>query len=388
MPTVAIVANTTWNIYNFRLPLIKALKQAGYRVLVIAPVDKYINHLNDDYFTRYIPLKHLNAQQKKPLNDLLLLYELYRIYRKEKPDIIFHYTIKPNIYGSLAARWAGAKSVPTITGLGYAFLHSNLLNHLARLLHKLAFKKVPISIFHNPVDRAFFIEKGIISKANALVIPGSGVNINHYSHLPRPDNEKRIFLFIGRLLVDKGICEYVEAARQLKKLAPNAECWVVGQLDTNNSASIRKSQLLKWVADHDIRYFEAVLDVRPYLEQADALVLPSYREGMPRVVLEAMSMERPIITTDTAGCRDAIDEHCGILVPTKDSLTLAEAMTRLYGYDEETIKEMGKAARRRVLELFDEKIIIKNYLSICNNLLKDLAPANDIDAPVSSKGIL
>lgn len=368
MPTVAIVANTTWNIYNFRLPLIKALKQSGYKVLVIAPVDEYIRYLNDNDFTRHIPLKHLSAQRKSPLADLLLLYELYRIYRKEKPDIVFHYTIKPNIYGSMAARWAGTKSIPTITGLGYAFLHGQLLNHAARLLYKIAFKKVPITIFHNPSDRSFFLEEGIVARVNARLIPGSGVNTNHYRPLPKPHREKRIFLFIGRLLIDKGIREYVAAARQLKALAQGAECWVVGQLDANSSACISKSQLLKWVADHDIRYFGSIMDVRPYIKQADVLVLPSYREGMPRAVLEAMSMGRPVITTDTAGCRDTIDEHCGLLVPVKDSLALAEAMAQFYHYDDEVLKEMGEAARKRVLKLFDEKIIVKSYLSICDHI--------------------
>jgi glycosyltransferase involved in cell wall biosynthesis len=387
MPTVAIVANTTWNIYNFRLPLIKALKQSGHKVLVIAPIDEYIHYLNDNYFTRHIPLKHLSAQRKSPLNDLLLLYELYRIYRKEKPDIVFHYTIKPNIYGSLAARWAGAKSIPTITGLGYSFLHSDLLNHTVRLLYKFALKKVPMAIFHNPCDMAFFLKDGIISNDRAQVIPGSGVNTNHFRPLPKPDNRKRIFLFIGRLLIDKGIREYVEAARQLKRLAPHSACWVVGKLDTSSSASIRKSQLLQWVADHDIKYFGPVLDVRPYLKKADVLVLPSYREGMPRAVLEAMSMGRPIITTDTAGCRDAIDEHCGVLVPPRDSLALAEAMARLYHYDDETLEEMGKAARKRVLERFDEKIIVKSYLSLCDQILKYSTAANDKNASVSSKSL-
>ena len=385
--TIAIVANTTWNIYNFRLSLIKALKQSGYRVLVIAPVDEYIHYLNDSYFTRHIPIKYLSPQRKNPFSDLLFLFELIRIYHREKPDIVFHYTIKPNIYGSLAARWAGIRSIPTVTGLGYAFLHSNLLSRVVQLLYRFAFKKVPLAIFHNPTDMNYFIKKGIVNKGNAQVVPGSGVNTNHFRPLSKPTRKKFIFLFIGRLLIDKGIREYVAAARQLKRLAPNAECWVVGQLDSKNSASIEKEKLLQWVADYDIRYFGPSLDVRPYIKQADVLVLPSYREGMPKAVLEAMSMGCPVITTDTAGCRDAIDTDSGALVPTNDSLTLAEKMVQFYHYDPEKLLLMGKAARKRVLDFFDDKIIVNSYLSICDRLLKHSPPASNKDAAVFSKEV-
>lgn len=364
--TVAIVANTTWNIYNFRLPLIKALKQSGYRVLVIAPVDEYIHYLNDSYFTRHIPIKYLSAQRKNPFSDLLFLFELFSIYRREKPDIVFHYTIKPNIYGSLAARWNGIPSIPTVTGLGYAFLHSNLLNRGARLLYRLALRDVPLAIFHNPTDRDFFVSEGIISRNRGNIIPGSGVNTNYFRPLPKPKKDKFIFLFIGRLLVDKGIREYVNAARQLKRLAPQAECWIVGQLDSKNSASVGKTKLLQWVANHDIRYFGSTLDVRSYLKQADVLVLPSYREGMPRAVLEAMAMGKPIITTDTAGCRNAIDEQCGLAIPPRDSQALAEAMENFYHKDSSELENMGRAARQRVLKYYDDKIIVQEYLKICS----------------------
>ncbi|MCG8326112.1 MAG: glycosyltransferase family 4 protein [Chitinophagales bacterium] len=369
--TIAIVANTTWNIYNFRLPLIKALKQSGYRVLVIAPVDEYIHYLNDSYFTRHIPIKYLNAQRKNPFSDLLFLFELFSIYRREKPDIVFHYTIKPNIYGSLAARWNGILSIPTVTGLGYAFLHSNLLNRGARLLYQLALRDVPLAVFHNPTDRDFFVREGIISRNRGNVIPGSGVNTNHFRPLPKPKKNKFIFLFIGRLLVDKGIREYVNAARQLKRLAPQAECWAVGQLNDKNSASIDKAKLLQWVANHDIRYFGSTLDVRSYLKQVDVFVLPSYREGMPRAVLEAMAMGKPIITTDTAGCRNAIDEQCGLTVPPGDSLALAEAMVKFYHKDTHELEDMGRAARQRVLKYYNDKIIVQEYLKICNHILEN-----------------
>ncbi|MCB9299026.1 MAG: glycosyltransferase family 4 protein [Lewinellaceae bacterium] len=369
--TIALVANSTWNIYNFRQPLIKQLKAAGFRVLVIAPVDEYIHYLNDSYFTRHIPLRFLAAQRKNPLWDLLLLWELFRIYRRERPALILHFTIKPNIFGSLAARLAGIPSVATVTGLGYSFIHKGLLAHLARALYRLAFRQVTKAAFHNSEDRQLFLAGGLVQEAQSLVIPGSGVNTNHFRPLPQPHNDKFIFLFIGRLLYDKGIREFVAAARQLRRLAPRAECWVVGQLNAENPSAVSQQELLQWLEEHHIRYFGATHDVRPFLKQADALVLPSYREGLPRAILEAMSMGKPIITTDVPGCQETVEEgRNGFLVPAQDGLALAEAMVRLYQLDNESLQAMGDYSREKVLREFDEKLIVAAYLKLCREILE------------------
>jgi len=368
--TIAIVANSSWNIYNFRQPLIKQLKLAGYRVLVIAPVDEYIHYLNDNYFTRHIPLRFLAAQRKNPLWDLLLLWELYRIYRRERPALVLHFTIKPNIYGSLAARLAGARSVPTVTGLGYTFLHNGLLSRLARRLYRLAFRGVARSVFHNEDDRRLFIREGIITEESALVIPGSGVNTNHFRPLPQPSNGKFVFLFIGRLLHDKGIREFAAAARELRRLAPRAECWVVGQLNPEYPAAVTRQELLQWIEEHHIRYLGATKDVRPFIKQAHALVLPSYREGLPRAILEAMAMGKPIITTDTAGCRETVEPgRNGYLTPARDAMALAEAMVHLYHLSDEQRAHLGDYSREKALKEFDEKIIVGAYLEVCERVL-------------------
>jgi glycosyltransferase involved in cell wall biosynthesis len=374
MPTIAVVANSSWNIYNFRLPLLMAFKQAGYRVLIVASEDEYTPLISEHSYSRFIPLRRLSAQQKNPVRDIFFLRELYYIYQEERPDLILHFTIKPNIYGSLAAHWAGIKSIPTITGLGYAFMHSSLLSHLARRMYKIAMSKVALALFHNTTDQDFFHEHNILDKRFSEVVPGSGVDTGYFRPLARPANDKFVFLFLGRLLADKGIREYAEAAKQLKSVAPKAECWVVGGLDTGHSTSISESQLRNWQENYGIHYYGNTLDVRPYLQQAHALVLPSYREGMPRAILEALAMGRPVITTDTAGCRESIDERCGMLVPPKDSLRLAEAMVQLYHCDEQLLEAMGKAARRRALEQFDDKIIVAQYLKICRALLHSPRP--------------
>lgn len=370
--TVAIVANSSWNIYNFRQPLIKQLKLAGYRVLVIAPVDEYIHYLNDSYFTRHIPLRFLAAQRKNPLWDLLLLWEIYRIYRRERPDMALHFTIKPNIFGSLAARWAGIASMPTVTGLGYTFLHNGMVGRLVRRLYRWAFRGVARAVFHNEDDRRLFVREGLIAKEKTLVIPGSGVNTNHFRPLPQPDTDKFIFLFIGRLLHDKGIREYAAAACQLRRLAPRAECWVIGQLNPEYPAALHRQELLQLIEEQHIRYLGFTEDVRPYIKQAHALVLPSYREGLPRAILEAMSMGKPIVTTDTAGCRETVEPgRNGYRVMARDAGALAESMAQLYLLSEGERQAMGAYSREKVLRQFDEKIIVGAYLSLCEAALAE-----------------
>ena len=368
--TIALVANSTWNIYNFRQPLIKQLKAAGFRVLVIAPVDEYIHYLNDSYFTRHIPLRFMAAQRKNPFWDLLLLWEIYRIYRRERPDLALHFTIKPNIYGGLAARWAGVPCMPTVTGLGYTFLHNGLLGQLARRLYRLAFRSAARAIFHNEDDRQLFIQEGLIPESRSLAIAGSGVNTNHFRPLPQPDTDKFIFLFIGRLLHDKGIREFAAAARQLCRLAPRAECWVVGQLNPEYPAAVTQQELLQWIEEQHIHYLGSTKDVRPYIKQAHALVLPSYREGLPRAILEAMAMGKPVVTTDTAGCRETVEPaRNGYLVPARDPAALAEAMLQLYHLSAEEQQAMGDYSRKKALQEFDEKIIVEAYLELCREVL-------------------
>ncbi|MCB0375565.1 MAG: glycosyltransferase family 4 protein, partial [Sinomicrobium sp.] len=299
---IIIVDNSTWNIYNFRLSLIKKLKAEGYLVVVVAPVDKYIHYLNESYFTKHIPLRYLSPQTRNGFRDLMFVWELFRIFRSERPDLVLNYTIKPNIFGNLAARLAGVPSLATITGLGYTFLNRGIIHFLVPWLYYWAFRKVRKVVFYNPDDREEFIKRQIVPAEKSTVIPGSGVNTNHFRPLPKSGTNKFVFLFIGRLLYDKGLREYVEAARQICDLTPDAECWVIGEFSGKYPNAVTEKQLLTWIAAKHIRYFGEAQDVRKYIKQANVVVLPSYREGVPRSLLEAMSMCKPIITTATAGC--------------------------------------------------------------------------------------
>lgn len=373
MKKIAIVANSTWNIYNFRLNLIRQLRSKDYRVIVIAPVDEYIHYLNESHFTKHIALNHLSPQSKNPFKDLLLIRELYQIYKKEKPDVVLHYTIKPNIYGSIAAHWAGVPCISTVTGLGYTFLNYSFYTRLVKPLYKFAFKSNYKIIFHNHDDQELFDKLQLIKKEISVVVKGSGVNTNFFRPLRANDESgKFIFLFVGRLLYDKGIVEFIQAAKQVRQIIKNAECWVVGELNAKNPSNIPKRELLQWVENRYIRYWGATNDIRKFIKKADVVVLPSYREGMPRAVLEGMSMGKPIITTDTAGCRESIDDNInGYLVPSKDGLALAEAMVKIYSLDEEKLEEMGRASRNKVMQEFDEKIINQKYVELIEQIFHE-----------------
>ncbi len=373
MKKIAIVVNSTWNIYNFRINLIRKFRLQGYRVIVIAPVDEYIHYLNNSHFTKHIPLNHLSPQSKNPIKDLLLIRELYKIYRKEKPDLVLHYTIKPNIYGSIAARWAGISCMSTVTGLGYTFLNRGIYTRIAKALYRYAFKSNSKTIFHNHDDQRLFKKLKLIPDEISTVIKGSGVDTTFFRPFKEKINkDKFVFLFVGRLLYDKGIVEYIQAALKVKPIIKNAECWVVGELNAKNPSNIPKKKLLQWVENRYIRYWGATNDIRNFIKNVDVIVLPSYREGMPRAVLEGMAMGKPIITTSTSGCREAVEDNVnGYLVPIRDSIALAEAMVKMYNLDEEKFIMMGEESRNKALNEFDEKIINQQYLDLINKVFQD-----------------
>ncbi len=370
MKKIAIVANSTWNIYNFRFPLIQLFQREDYQIIIIAPLDKYFGLFSKSDFSKFIPLKHLSPQSKNPFNDLFLLRELFKIYQKERPDLILHYTIKPNIFGSIAARWLGIPCISTVTGLGYTFLNESFYTALVKPLYKFAFRNNSKVIFHNHDDQALFINLGLVKKNFSEVIKGSGVNTNFFKPVKKEPSEKFIFLFIGRLLFDKGIIEFMQAAQTAREKNKKIECWIVGELKAKNPSNIPEEELKKYISNEDIRYLGVAKDVRGFIKDADVVVLPSYREGMPRAVLEGMAMRKPIITTMTSGCREAVDEEVnGYLVPIRDSISLAKAMVKMSNLEEYEIDKMGIESRKKVLNEFDEKIINQQYLILVENLI-------------------
>lgn len=368
--TIAIVANSSWNIYNFRQALIQALHQAGYKVLLLAPIDKWTPHIASLQGCRFIPLPTFSPGKFSPFNDFRLLWFLYRVYRKEKPSLVLHHTIKPNIYGSLAARFANTPSVATLTGLGYAFIHQDWLYRIAQSLYKFALKKVDKVVFHNPDDRRLFIEQQLAPADRCRVVLGSGVDLKHFQPVPLMASANFRFTFIGRLLYDKGIQEFVEAAKWFRSEGIKAEFAVVGPLSESNPASIKIPKLREWIDQGIITYYGSAKDVRHHIHQSSVLVLPSYREGLPRAVIEAMAMGKPIITTDVPGCRETVTEgENGFLVEARDVTSLIQKMKMMYWLPETLRNQMGTVSREMAVAKFSDKKVIQQYHQIILEIL-------------------
>ncbi len=293
-----------------------------------------------------------------------MLFELSSIYKKYKFDIVVHYTHKPNIFGGFAAGIQGLKSIAIVTGLGYAFIHEGLINRITRWLYGMSNRYHQMVVFENEDDLDLFSKLGLLDKTKGVSIKGCGVDVDYYKPSEnKGTNNKVIFTFIGRLLYDKGIKEFVEASKLLNKETNNFECWVVGELDAGNPSMISRKELLSWIESDIINYHGFVEDIREIISKSDCIVLPSYREGMPRVILEAMSMGKMVIACDTAGCREAVVHgENGFLVECQSISSLSDAMLDACNLDVDKRLEMGRRGRRKaILEFNSEKISQELY---------------------------
>ena len=367
--TIGIVLNTAWNIYNFRLGLVRALLAAGYRVVAIAPPDDYVAAIEETGAT-FVPLKQLSRKGVNPIRDLQLYQELWRIFKQQQLDAVLLYTIKPNIYGAWAAKRAGIPSIATVTGLGYSFMQGGLVHQIVKRLYRSAFKAASRVAFQNRDDKALFEQLQLASPNQTLLIKGSGINTDYFKPLPKTRTDDQfVFLFVGRLLYDKGIRELLEAAEQLQTARANTAFWVVGAIDAGNPSAVDAALVQRYHEQQAIHYWGTSNDVRSLIREADAVVLPSYREGLPRVMLESLAMAKPVITTDVAGCRETVVHgHNGYCVPAKDSDRLLEALLQLRDSTPKEREGMGQAGRALALEEFDERTIIQHYLELLRQL--------------------
>lgn len=368
---IAIVANTTWNIFNFRLNVIAELVKRGNQVVVIAPVDEFIEYKEKFPSVEHVALRVLDRDGKNPFRDFILIEELRRKYKKLKPDLVLHYTHKPNIYGAIAAHMNGIPSIAVITGLGYAFIHNGWINRITKSLYKLTSKYHNKFIFENNDDLQLFIDNKIINKEKGVSVKGCGVDTEHFQ--PSSNgiyNDKLIFTFIGRLLYDKGIIEFINAAKAILSKYISVEFWVIGEFDEGNPSTINKDKFVEWVNQGVIVYHGFVRDVRPFIRKSNCIVLPSVREGMPRIVLEGMAMGKPIITTRTAGCRETVDEGInGFLVDVNDSEELTQTIEKFIALSEEEKANMGIAGRKKAETVFNDEIIATQ---LCDIVEKEL----------------
>lgn len=365
---IAVVLNTSWNIYNFRKGLVNSLMDKGNQVITIAPKDQYTYKLMD-MGCRHIPVK-MDSRGASPFKDFFLILELYWIYKKVRPDVILHYTIKPNIYGTIAASLLGIPVINNVCGLGTMFLKDNLVSRIAITLYRIAFRFPKKIFFQNADDKALFLKRNIVSKKVCGLLPGSGINTNDFA--PRIYSEKNnqfTFLLISRLIYDKGILEYIEAIEALKKDGIDAKFQLLGQIDEKHKRGIPSDMIQKWIEKNQVEYLGTTEDVRSHIERADCIVLPSYREGTPKTLLEAASMAKPIVATDVPGCNNVVKHgKNGYLCNLKDSEDLADKMKLMLSQDTVSREAMGRFGREYVMKKFDEKIVINKYISTINDI--------------------
>jgi glycosyltransferase involved in cell wall biosynthesis len=352
---IALVANTTWNIYNFRLNLIDKFISEGHQVAVIAPVDEYIHYLDKYPSVLHYNVTTLDRDGTNPIKDIFLCLELAKKYREIQPDLILHFTNKPNIYGSIAAKMNKIKAISVITGLGYPFIHQGFIRFIIVLLYRIIGNFNSGFIFENTEDRELFHDLGIIKKEKSVSIKGCGVNTEWFKPMnENKEPDKIIFTFIGRLLYDKGIREFVEAAKEVKQKKSDVNFWILGEIDRENPTTIDKDELISWVENDYVQYLGFIADVRPIISASDCIVLPSYREAIARTITEGMSMGKPIITTKTAGCREAVEHGLnGYLVEVKNSKDLAAAMFDFLTLTKSQKEKMGSAGRAKACAEFD-----------------------------------
>lgn len=366
---IVIVLNSTWNLVNFRSGLIKALLSQGYQVVAVAPSDEYTSKL-EALGCRFVPIP-IDNKGLHPGRDLLLFCRLLRLLHNEKPDLYLGYTIKPNIYGSLAAHILGIPVINNVAGLGTVFMSENWLTHLVSALYRLAFLQSAKIFFQNNDDRQMFILRGLVSQSVTECLPGSGIDLVKFAPTPLPVHSCCRFILIGRMLWSKGVGEFVEAARLLKKRDVDAEFYLLGFLDVKNPAAISRTTIDEWVREGVITYLGATDNVWDEIVKVDCVVLPSfYGEGTPRALLEAAASARPIITTNSVGCRDVIDDgFSGYLCKPRDAFDLADKMAHIVAMSPQKREAMGMCGRHKAELEFDEQIVIRRYLEVIHEAL-------------------
>ncbi|KND60191.1 UDP-N-acetylgalactosaminyltransferase / Alpha-1,3-N-acetylgalactosamine transferase PglA putative glycosyltransferase [Candidatus Burkholderia verschuerenii] len=358
---IALVCNTAWAIYTYRRGLLRMLTARGAQVTVIAPRDRTFEPL-EAMGCRCVELP-VASKGTDPRQDLKTLMALYREYRATRPHLVFHYTIKPNIYGSVAAKLAGVPSIAVTTGLGYTFIQKSRAAQIAKRLYRFAFRFPREVWFLNQDDhRAFVDEKLLAHPDRARLLHGEGVDLDDFAFVPLPAREDFVFILIGRLLWDKGVAEYVDAARSLKARYPHARFQLLGPVGVDNPSAISRTDVEAWTRENVVEYLGEAHDVRPLIAAADCVVLPSYREGVPRTLMEASAMGRPIVATDVPGCREVVEHGVtGLLCEVKSASSLASQLERMLTLSPAERAAMAQRGREKVAREFDEKQVVERY---------------------------
>src|SRR3954469_12978789 len=369
---VVISINTAWNIANFRAGLIRALQAHGWEVVAIAPPDEHAQRLID-MGCRFVPLE-MDNKGTNPARDARLFLRYLRTLRRERPAAFLGYTIKPNVYGSLAAHSLGIPVINNVSGLGTAFIRDTWITRVGKGLYRLALRGPQTAFFQtettrsvffqNEDDRLVFVDNKLVAPDRTALVPGSGIDLQRFKPAEAPRRHQGFrFLLIARLLYDKGVEEFVDAARLIKTTHPQARCALLGFLDAENRTAVSRDDVDRWVSEGIIEYLGSSDDVRPFIAEADCVVLPSYREGTPRTLLEAAAMAKPLIATDVPGCREVVEDgQNGFVCRVKDARDLAAKMMAMMEMAPADRRAMEEASRKKMERQFDEQFVIDAYL--------------------------
>lgn len=369
---VVITCNTSWGILNYRSNLINAIQKNGYSVVTIAPFDEYTSELEK------LGCTHINfdidSNSRNPLKDLLSMLGYIKLYKNLKPAVILNFTAKPNIFSTLACSFCGLPSINNISGLGYGFIHETLVTKVLRFLYKISLRKANYIFLQNPDDYQYFLDLKIIKSSNSQVLPGSGVNLERFRKCQIPDlkNGQFVFLLVSRMMYSKGIKALYKAAQKLYSQGyTNFQVHLLGDQGTNDKDAIPNSVLQDWCREPYMNYLGKTDDVAPYLENAHCVILPSYyKEGTPRSLLEGLAVGRPIITTDTVGCKETVTDGInGFVIPPKNAVMLADRMEAMLSISQEELQKMGDASREKAVSKFNEEIVIDAYLKKINQIV-------------------
>lgn len=361
--TILLNLNSSWNAFNFRLGLIKSLYKLGHRVVVLAPPDSYSDQLKI-YGVKYHSI-FMNQKGTNPFQDFKLFFSYIKNFKNIKPDLILSFTIKPNIYGNIVAAYLRIPVINNITGLGTLFINKSLSTIIAKYLYRIALRSSAHVFFQNTDDQFLFSNSKLINPIKTSVIHGSGVNTAVFKSNKKVNHGRR-FLFVGRLLVDKGIYEYLDAIKIVIKKNPEIEFLIAGELESNNKTALTMTDLDRCIKGiPQIKYLGQIGNMLKLYKKVDVMVLPSYREGLSKSLIEAASMSLPLVTADVPGCNDVVIEgYNGILCQPKNSKSLAKAMLKMSLLNADIRHQMGLNGRKRVEDRFDEQLIISNYLNI------------------------
>jgi glycosyltransferase involved in cell wall biosynthesis len=358
---IVFSANTSWFLYNFYRYLIKDLIQQGHNIYILAPIDDTTKKLAE-IGCLTIDLM-MDNKGSNPIKDFKTWISYLIFYHKIKPDYCLHFTIKPNMYGTLAAKIIGSQSINTVTGLGTVFIQDTWVSKIAKALYKFSQPFAKIIFVLNPDDLQLLVQLRLVPAEKLRLIPGTGINTDYFTpSTPKDKIAPFTFLFIGRILKDKGIVELVEASRILKNRGLQFKTVLIGYMGVENRTAISYEKIDQWVQEGIIEYQGTPDDIRPYIDNADCIVLPSYREGIPLSLLEASAMKKPIIATDVPGCRDVvIHEVTGLICKVKNPLSLAESMQAIIQMPVNHREEMGSKGRVWVESKFELSKVYAYY---------------------------